>query len=78
MLATWIDRDIVGASDCPRSYAQAVLASCSLHGASSKDVWLYASKHVAVKPIHVRFSERKGMREREGKGESERERGRGI
>jgi hypothetical protein len=78
MLATWIDRDIVGASDCPRSYAQAVPASCSLHGASSKDVWLYASKHAAVKLIHVRFSERKGMRERGQGREREEEREGGI
>jgi hypothetical protein len=69
MLAAWINRDIVGASDCPRSYTQAVPASC-LHGAGIKDVWT----------IHVQFREREGMRERErgreGEGESERERGR--
>jgi hypothetical protein len=31
MLAVWIDRDIVRARDCPRSYAQAVPTSCGLH-----------------------------------------------
>jgi hypothetical protein len=77
MLAAWINRDIVGASDCPRSYTQVVPASCGLHGAGIKDVWLYASGQAAVEPIHVRFREREGMRERESGGERERERARG-
>jgi hypothetical protein len=73
-LAAWIDRDIVGASDYPRSYAQAVPGSCGLHGVGSKDVWLYASRQDVVEPIHVQFREREGMRDRagrEGEGESE-------
>jgi hypothetical protein len=44
---------------------QAVPASCGLHGAGSKDVWLYANIQAAIKPIHVRFREREGMSERE-------------
>jgi hypothetical protein len=73
-LAVWIDRDIVRARDCPRSYAQAVPTSCGLHCAGGKDVWLYASGQAAVEPIHVQFREREGMRERESRDEGERER----
>jgi hypothetical protein len=71
MLAAWIDRDIIY---CPRSYAQAVLASCGLQGGGSKDVWLCASRQATVKPIHIRFREREGMREIERAGEKGRER----
>jgi hypothetical protein len=45
--------------------------TAGLHGACSKDVWLYTSGQVVVEPIHVRFREIEGMRE---SGESERER----
>jgi hypothetical protein len=52
---------------------QAVPASCVLHGAGSKDVWLYANIQAAIKPIHVRFREREGISERERESGGERE-----